>query len=134
MKSWVIKTCLLATVAFVMVDVSVAIYNDVQAARIEIRAYDVVDRENAIRVVANTGGKVQNFLCLITPEGHGYTYDANWVGLTCAELGVEPLVWRFCRGIVNKPILFCVSPNTIIRGVVEDPDPGNMPKARINAL
>lgn len=96
-----------------------------------VTVYSVVDRSNAIRVITKDGGKARNFMCLITPETHGYTGDPRWIGLTCAEMGVEPLIWKFCKGTPGKPILLCVTTDTIINGVVEDANPGDEFKIRM---
>lgn len=97
-----------------------------------VMVYEVVDIETSARVVTDKG---VNFICLITPEGHGFTANSRkWQGFTCAKLGVEPIVWQFCRGNKKKLRLLCVTSETEINGVVENANPGNEPKLRIHAL
>lgn len=91
--------------------------------------YEVIDIETSARVVTIDG---TNILCLITPDGHGFTGNPKkWQGFTCAKLGVDPLVWEFCRGNPKELRLLCVTPDTEINGVVESADPGNEPKIRM---
>ncbi len=101
-------------------------------ARTGVIVYPVIDQEVSMRLVVKYKDTTRNLMCLITPEGHGYTGDPRWVGLTCAVMGVEPLVWQFCRGTAGKPSLLCVTPDTKINGIVEDADPGNLPITRMN--
>lgn len=99
------------------------------AGRAGVIVYEVIDIEVSARVVTNTG---TNLICLITPEGHGFTKNhKKWTGFTCAKLGVEPLTWQFCRGKRDKLQLLCVTPETEINGVVESADPGNDPTIRM---
>lgn len=100
-------------------------------ARTGVIVYEVVDHETSIRIVTNKG---VNLLCLITPEGHGWTGDPGWVGFTCAVVGAEPILWQFCRGVAGKPLLLCTNADTTIKGIIEDADPGNAPKMRMKAF
>lgn len=106
-----------------------SLFMDRAEARAGVRVYDVIDIAVAARVVASDE---TNLLCLITSEGHGFTGNPKkWTGFTCAILGVDPLVWQFCRGNPKKLYLLCVTPDTIINGVIESADPGNKPKIRM---
>jgi hypothetical protein len=85
-----------------------------RAKAVEETIYQVYDIERAMRLVTKGG---DSFICLITTEGFGFTGESSkWVGFTCARIGVQELVWQFCRGTVNVPILICVPPETKLRG------------------
>lgn len=91
--------------------------------------YEVIDIETSARVVTTNG---TNLLCIITPEGHGFTNNPRkWSGFTCVVIGADPIVWKFCRGNKKKLRLLCVTPDTKINGVVESANPGNEPKLRM---
>lgn len=105
-------------------------YNHVDA-RTGVRVYDVVDLERAARVVTSDG---TNFICLITPQGYGFTESKKWTGFTCAALDVEPVTWQYCRGTLDKPLLLCVNADTLINGRLQDADPGNEPKTRMETF
>ena len=101
-------------------------------ARTGVMVHNVVDLEMGARVVTDTG---VNMLCILTPDGEGFTENPKkWQGFTCAKLGVNPIVWQFCRGKSNKPSLLCVNADTLINGRIQDADPGNGPKMRMNTL
>jgi len=94
--------------------------------------HKVIDIEMGARVVTNDH---TNLVCLLTPEGQGFTQTPKkWTGFTCAELGIEPIVWKFCRGDKKKLLLLCVTPDTVVNGKLEDADPGNEPKTRMRAF
>ncbi len=115
-------------VLFITISVGILFMSKAEA-RAGVIVYDVIDIAVAARVVTSDE---TNLLCLITPEGHGFTKNPKkWKGFSCVKLGVEPFVWKFCRGNPKKLYLLCVTPGTIINGVVESADPGNEPKIRM---
>ncbi len=116
-------------VLFITITVGILFLDKATAGGVIV--YEVVDIETSARVVTSNG---TNLLCLITPDGQGFTKNRKkWSGFTCVVIGTDPVVWKFCRGNKKKLLLLCVTPDTVINGVIEDANPGIEPKMRMNA-
>ena len=81
-----------------------------EAGEVPLKDHPVYDREGAFRIKTVEG---DSFVCLLTAEGNGFTEVIDprvQVAMTCAEIGVEGLAWRYCIG--GYELLSCAPPAT----------------------